>query len=113
MKSEVYATGNLVTPNKPIVFDANACTGCNQCIENCVNDVLIPHPERGQPPIVLYPDECWYCGVCERVCPELDEGAIMVKRPMMQRVRWKRKETGEHFRVGMPNPPPPNKRPPA
>ncbi|MEM1556555.1 MAG: hypothetical protein QXR84_04895 [Candidatus Bathyarchaeia archaeon] len=27
-------------------------------------------------------------------------------------VRWKRKETGEHFRVEMPNPPPPNLRPP-
>jgi hypothetical protein len=31
---------------------------------------------------------------------------------MMQRVRWKRKATGEHYRVGMKNPPPPNNRPP-
>jgi hypothetical protein len=31
---------------------------------------------------------------------------------MMQRVRWKRKATGEHFRVGMKNPPPPNNMPP-
>jgi hypothetical protein len=29
----------------------------------------------------------------------------------MQRVRWKRKDTGEHYRIGMPNPPPPNTRP--
>jgi hypothetical protein len=31
----------------------------------------------------------------------------------MQRVRWKRKESGEHFRVGMKNPPTPNTREPA
>jgi len=28
-------------------------------------------------------------------------------------VRWKRKETGEVFRIGMNNPPPANERPPS
>jgi hypothetical protein len=31
---------------------------------------------------------------------------------MNQRVGWKRKETDEYFRLGMKNPPPPNKKPP-
>lgn len=109
---DVYASCNQITPNTPIVFDEDACTACDMCIDSCMSDVFIPNPERGKPPIVLYPDECWYCGVCLRVCPVLDEGAISLHRPMMQRVRWKDKETGEHFRIGMPHPPPPNRKPP-
>jgi hypothetical protein len=44
-------------------------------------------------------------------CPVADEGAIRINWPLMQRVRWKRKDTGEHYRIGMPNPPPPNTKP--
>jgi hypothetical protein len=35
--------------------------------------------------------------------------------PVSQRisVNWRRKETGEYFRLGMKNPPPPNTRPPS
>jgi hypothetical protein len=40
------------------------------------------------------------------------EGAIKMEHPLNQRMGWKRKETGEYFRVGMKNPPPPNTRPP-
>jgi hypothetical protein len=35
-----------------------------------------------------------------------------VEYPLNQRVGWKRKATGEYFRIGMKNPPPPNTRPP-
>jgi hypothetical protein len=35
-----------------------------------------------------------------------------VKWPIKTQPRWKRKETGEHFRVGMADPPPPNLTPP-
>jgi hypothetical protein len=31
--------------------------------------------------------------------------------PLSQRVCWKRKDTGAFFRIGMGNPPPPNKKP--
>jgi NADPH-dependent glutamate synthase beta subunit-like oxidoreductase len=62
------------------------------------------------PPIVLYPDECWFCGTCVEECPVA--GAIKMEQPLNQRVGWKRKETGELFRVGMKNPPPPYTRPP-
>jgi len=93
----VYATPNATTPGQPVVFDAAACTGCNICIYVCLEDVFIPNPVKGKPPVILYPEECWYCGPCVEDCPH--EGAIRLNHPLQQRVRWKRKATGEHFRV--------------
>lgn len=110
-ESKVYVVPDLMTPS-PVVFDADVCNGCNTCVEVCMADVFIPNPEKGKPPIVLHPDECFYGGCCVKECPLHDEGAIKLVWPLMQRVRWKRKETGQHFRIGMLNPPPPNTRPP-
>jgi NAD-dependent dihydropyrimidine dehydrogenase PreA subunit len=93
----VYATFNAPAPLKPVVFDKEICNGCNWCVEVCQMDVYIPNPEKGEPPIILYPDECYYCGSCVTECPK--PGAIKLNHPLMQRVRWKRKETGEHFRL--------------
>ena len=103
---------NAVTPANPVVFNEETCKGCNVCVERCVMDIFVAHPEKGKPPIILYPDECWYDGVCVQSCPNWQEGAITLNHPMSQRVRWKRKATGEDFRIGMPNPPPPNDKPP-
>jgi formate dehydrogenase major subunit len=64
----------------------------------------------GEPPVLMYPDECWFCGCCVAHCPV--PGAIRMEHPLNQRIGWKRKETGEYFRIGMKNPPPPNTRPP-
>lgn len=111
-KEKVYMVQNVPTPEKPVEFDEEVCDGCNLCIEACMMDVLVPNPEKGKPPIVLYPDECWYAGSCVKECPKRDEGAIRFNWPVMLKMRWKRKETGEHFRVGMANPPAPNTRPP-
>jgi len=66
--------------------------------------------DQYSPPLVLYPDECWFCGTCVEECPA--PGAIRMEHPLNQRVAWKRKKTGELFRRGMKNPPPPNLRPP-
>ena len=108
----VYGTPNLIIPNRPVLFDAAVCTGCNSCVESCMMDVLLPNPQGGEPPIVLYPDECWYCGCCVMECPLRDEGAVTLNWQITLRMRWKRKDTGESYRVGMPNPPPPNEKPP-
>lgn len=94
---KVYATPNTPTPSQPVIFDPEVCDGCNICVNVCQVDVLIPNPEKGKPPIVLYPDECWYGGSCVAHCPQ--PGAIRLNHPLVQRVRWKRKESGEHFRV--------------
>ncbi len=96
-QEKVHVTPNVPTPNRPVIFDPEICIGCNQCVEVCQVDVYIPNPSEGKPPIIMYPDECWYCGCCVVECP--NPGAIKFNWPLMQRVRWKRKGTGEHFRV--------------
>lgn len=110
MKQEASLVPNPTTPCKAILFNEELCTGCNQCLEVCRTDVMMPNPQEGKPPIVLYPDECWFCGCCAADCPT--PGAIEMQHPMNQRVGWKRKESGEYFRIGMKNPPPPNTKPP-
>jgi len=97
MSVEAYMVPNPPTPNKAIEFNPDVCNGCNMCVEICPTDVMMPNPEKKQPPIVLYPEECYYDGCCVDECPE--HGAIRLNHPLMQRVRWKRKATGEHFRV--------------
>lgn len=113
MKDKVYMKAYMVTnplaPCRAVVIDPEVCIACNTCVEVCRTDVLVPNPEKGKPPIVLYPDECWFCGCCAIDCPV--PGAIKMEHPLNQRVGWKRKETGEYFRIGMKNPPSPNTRP--
>src|SRR5512136_1165708 len=112
MNRKAYMVPNPPTPNQAIDFDPEICNGCNRCVQICRSDVLMPNPRRGRPPVVLYPDECWYCGTCVQECPR--PGAITLVHPLNQSlpVAWKRKDTGERFRLGMSDPPPPNRRPP-
>jgi NAD-dependent dihydropyrimidine dehydrogenase PreA subunit len=112
-KKDVRVLPNMMTPSNPVIFDETVCTGCNNCVNVCVMDVFMPNPDKGKPPVMVYPDECWYDGLCVKNCPFWEKGAIKLNHPMNQRARWKRKTTGELFRIGMPNPPPPNNRPPA
>ncbi|MEW5935668.1 MAG: ferredoxin family protein [Bacillota bacterium] len=72
---------------RPLRFDADRCTGCNRCVEVCQLDVLHPAPEKGKPPLVAYPGECWYCGACVMECPR--PGAIRLQHPLMNRVHWR------------------------
>jgi NAD-dependent dihydropyrimidine dehydrogenase PreA subunit len=96
-----YFVPNPATPNECITFDESKCVGCNNCVETCRSDVLMPNPEKGEPPIVLYPDECWFCGTCVSDCPQGGSagGAIKLNHPLNMRICWKRKDTGEIFRV--------------
>jgi ferredoxin len=94
---------NPQTPCRAIIFDASRCSGCNQCVDVCRTDVLMPNPRDGEPPLVFYPDECWFCGCCVAVCPT---DAVRMEHPLTQRMGWKRKKTGEYFRMGMKDPPP-------
>ena len=110
MAEKAYLVANPSSACKAILFDAEICTCCLNCVEVCRTDVLIPNSEKDKPPIVLYPDECWFCGSCVAHCPS--PGAIRMEHPLSQRAGWKRKETGEFFRIGMNNPPTPNTKPP-
>jgi formate hydrogenlyase subunit 6/NADH:ubiquinone oxidoreductase subunit I len=108
MEHNAYAVPNPITPGRVIVIDEKLCNGCNTCVNICRLDIMLPNQEKGKPPLVLYPDECWFCGCCASDCPT---HALVVEYPLNQRVGWKRKDTGEYFRIGMKNPPPPNTRP--
>ena len=109
MKNKTYIVPNACMPGKIVNIDTVLCDGCNICVDRCRTQVLLPNPQKGKPPIVVYPDECWFCACCEEYCPK---GAIHMEYPGNQRIGWKRKESGEYFRIGMANPPTPNKRPP-
>ena len=94
---KAYAVPNAPTPARPVIINEELCTGCNNCVEVCPIDIFIPAAKQGDAPIILFPDECWYGGGCVAHCPV--EGAIKLNHPLMQRVRYKRKSTGEHFRI--------------
>jgi NAD-dependent dihydropyrimidine dehydrogenase PreA subunit len=74
---------------KPLTFNAAICDGCNRCVEVCQVDILVSHPKKGKPPLVVYPGECWYGGCCVAICPK--PGAIKLNTPLMNRVHWKKK----------------------
>jgi ferredoxin len=109
MKGNAYLPPNHSKVGPPIIIDLELCTGCNSCVEACRGHLILPNLEKGQPPSVFYGDECWYCGCCVEACPE---DAITLRNGIYRSVGWKRKETGEYFRIGMKDPPLPNKRPP-
>ena len=74
MPKKAVAVPNPLTPCTPVTFDATLCTGCNRCVDVCRMDVFIPNPESGKPPLVLYPDECWFCGCCVEDLPRRGRG---------------------------------------
>ncbi len=94
---------NPVLPNHVVKIDPNKCIACYQCAKSCRCNVLMENFTPGQPPILVYPEECWHCAVCTEHCPT---GAIQFEHPINQKITWKCKDTGELFRIGMKNPPP-------
>lgn len=95
-EQKCHAFPNKPTPSMPVVFDETKCIGCNRCVNICTTDVMLPNPEKGKPPIIMYPEECYYDGCCVEECPS---GAIKLRHPLMSRVHYKNKETGEIKRV--------------
>ena len=70
----------------PIVYDETLCIACNSCVRACQTEVLMPSPDKGKPPVVMYPGECMYCGACVMECPK--DGAIRLQHPLMNRTRF-------------------------
>ena len=69
----------------PLKYDTEKCIGCNRCASVCQCDILLPSPEKGQHPIVMYPGECYYCGACVMLCPK---GAVKLTHPLMNRAKF-------------------------
>lgn len=97
MNQDCYIMPNPSGPTLAVLIDPDKCVGCNSCADVCRIQTILPNPEKGKPPIVAYPDECWYCACCVEACPR---GALEMRLPINQRVFFKRKETGEIFRIG-------------
>ena len=69
----------------PLTFDRELCIGCGQCASVCQVDVMAQF-EKGAPPVVLYPGECYYCGSCVMACPV--KGAIHLRHPLMNQTKF-------------------------
>jgi NAD-dependent dihydropyrimidine dehydrogenase PreA subunit len=90
-QDRLKAIPNTVTPNNPVLF-TEKCNGCNHCVEVCQVDVYIPNPEKGQSPVIMHPDECWYCGCCVNDCPN---GGNTFNWPLQTKAYWKDKQSGK------------------
>jgi NAD-dependent dihydropyrimidine dehydrogenase PreA subunit len=91
-ENKVKMMPNPPTPNQPALF-TDICNGCNHCVEVCQVDVYVPNPVKGKSPIILHPEECWYCGCCANDCPR--PGAMIFNWPLQARGYWKNKATGK------------------
>jgi NAD-dependent dihydropyrimidine dehydrogenase PreA subunit len=84
----------------PVTFDPDLCIACNICVDVCQVDIMLPNPEEGLPPLIVYPEECWYDGSCVAACPV--PGAISLKGLPKDSVHFLRKSTRESFFTGPP-----------
>ena len=97
MEQTAFLVPNVTGPTEAVTIDPEICVGCNECAYICRVQTIMPNPVSGRPPIVAYPDECWYCSCCQEVCRT---GALHMNFPINQRILFKRKATGEIFRLG-------------
>lgn len=51
-----------------IKIDFDKCTFCQTCVKACWEDV-IRWDETKKVPVVMYPEDCLVCGLCEVLCP--------------------------------------------
>lgn len=57
-----------------IDFSKIQCTGCSACASSCNKDVFVMgKDDAGFPiPLVVNPEKCVECGICESVCPSFN-----------------------------------------
>ncbi|MFA5637751.1 MAG: 4Fe-4S binding protein [Anaerovoracaceae bacterium] len=64
-----------------IKIDKTSCKGCDICYAVCPKKIFVRSQNRNQygtnMPEVVNPENCTYCTMCERMCPD---GAILVER---------------------------------
>ena len=86
MKNKAFSASIIFSSARPIIYDESLCVGCNRCAEVCQVDILVPNTQKGKPPIVMYPGECYYCGSCVMECPQ--QGAITLRHPVMNQAKF-------------------------
>ena len=50
-------------------IDSDLCNGCGICVDSCCTDV-IRMDERSKKAIIVYPEDCMLCLICELDCPQ-------------------------------------------
>ena len=64
----------ITQPHGRVHIIINRCKGCGFCIKYCPRKVLEFSEEFNRkgyhPPLVVKPDDCVNCGLCEVMCPE-------------------------------------------
>lgn len=103
VRDDVFILPNVTGPTEAVSINEEICIGCNACANICRTQTILPSPEKGKTPVLVYPDECWFCGCCVEVCPT---GALEMRHPIAKRLLFKKKQTGEVYRIGQKDPPP-------
>jgi len=70
----------------PPVIDSSLCKKCGKCAEICPGDVFY-NSQRGEIPVITYPEECWHEASCVTVCPV--PGAIQLRTPLPMMISYK------------------------
>lgn len=86
MKKVEFTAEPVSSSASPLKYDAELCIGCNRCVHACQCDILLPSETKGEPPVIMYPGECYYCGACVMVCPR--PGAVRLVHPLMNRAKF-------------------------
>ncbi len=53
--------------NMPATVNADECSGCGSCVDECPSEAITLDEEKGI--AVIDNDECVECGACEEACP--------------------------------------------
>jgi ferredoxin len=53
--------------NMPANVNADECSGCGSCVDECPSEAITLDEEKGI--AVVDNDECVECGACEEACP--------------------------------------------
>ena len=61
--AEVCPVEAIQLENGAYIIDADECTGCMTCVEECPHDVLFEHKS------MQVPIKCTLCGECASICP--------------------------------------------
>jgi len=73
--AEVCPVEAIRLENGAYLIDADECTGCMLCVEECPNGVIFQHKQMD------IPIKCTLCGECAEVCPR---GAILMEDSRVQ-----------------------------
>jgi NAD-dependent dihydropyrimidine dehydrogenase PreA subunit len=65
--SRSYRTIIRRVKNMPATVNADECSGCGSCVDECPSEAITLDEEKGI--AVIDNDECVECGACEEACP--------------------------------------------